>query len=611
MRRILLYVHFNKYHVINPHVFYQLEQIRPLYDHVVFISNSKVTDEFVTKLEQSKLVDDIILRENKGFDFAAWRDGLLHVGFEKVSSYDSVTLMNDTCFGPLWNLEPIYQGFEQDEEVDFWGITNNRANELYPEHIQSYFVVYKQKVTSSREFKEYWANIKDYEDVQEVIDHYETQTTSFLNNLGFKSRVIFDTVDREVHSAFPPDFSLYHPTLPLKEGVPFLKVKSLEANNAIAPYLLDYISQYSDYPLDVMLHHLSDVYLPDEPYKLGKKYLAEKVLQGTNQKIAVHLHVFYTDLLEDFLDAFATFNFSYDLFVTTDSTEKKTEILKVLDERQVRAQLFVNDNVGRDIIPLLKLKDELSRYDIIGHFHTKKSKEADFWAGESWRNELIDSMVYRADSILENLKSDTLGLVIADIPTFFRYNKIVDPGNEALISPIMNDLWNRMKLRKSIDFETFQTFVMSYGTFVWFKYDALQPLFELEIDKKEIPVEPLPQNSILHAIERLLIYIAWNQHYDFRIAPSPESLTPFVDSQVLNRHFGKGMKDLQRHQQHLDSEIQVLIHQKDNLTHQIEKQEQEIAFLQTKKHELDLIEASRTWKLRTFVVETFKKITGK
>ena len=143
-------------------------------------------------------------------------------------------------------------------------------------------------------------------------------------------------------------------------------------------------------------------------------------------------------------------------------------------------------------------------------------------------------MILPADTIISQLEAETLGLVIADIPTFFRYNKIVDAGNEALIAPAMNQLWSSMGLNKAIDFENFHTFVMSYGTFVWFKYDALKPLFDLKIDLETIPKEPLPQNSVLHAMERLLVYIAWDRHYDFRISPTPVALTPFIDNKLLN-----------------------------------------------------------------------------
>jgi rhamnosyltransferase len=184
---------------------------------------------------------------------------------------------------------------------------------------------------------------------------------------------------------------------------------------------------------------------------------------------------------------------------------------------------------------MLKLKDTLQEYDYVGHFHTKKSKEADFWAGESWRKELIDMLIKPANQIIANFESQNdLGLVIADIPTFFRFNKIVDAYNEHLIAPEMNHLWKKMNLSKEINFELFHTFVMSYGTYVWFRYDALQPLFDLELKDEDIPKEPLPQNSILHAIERMLIYIAWDKNYDFRISKNPVELTAFIDNKLLN-----------------------------------------------------------------------------
>lgn len=108
--------------------------------------------------------------------------------------------------------------------------------------------------------------------------------------------------------------------------------------------------------------------------------------------------------------------------------------------------------------------------------------------------------------------------------------------------PEMNKLWERMGATKEIDFEKLNTFIMSYGTFVWFKYDALSPLFNLDLKEDEIPSEPLPQNSVLHAIERLLIYIAWDQKYDFRISQNTILLTPFIDNKQLNNR-----EDLQPH----------------------------------------------------------------
>lgn len=541
MKRLLLYVHFNKYNRISSHVYYQLTKMRQIFSNVVFISNSSVCDKDYQKLVDLHLVDNFIQRENIGFDFAAWRDGMTAVGFEELATYDSVTIMNDTCFGPLWDIKDYYLEYESDDSVDFWGLTNNRATpksrytQGFREHIQSYFITFKKSVIVSPEFKNFWENVKNYTNVQDVIDNYETQVTTKFLDAGFNYKVIFNTVNEDASHMLHADFSFYHPTAILSHRVPFIKVKAIDNNQHITPYLLDEIAKQSDYPVDLIISHMSEINFPDFKYLLARKYVKEvPAVSLADKKIAVHLHVFYVDLLEDFLDAFENFHFVYDLFITTDNATKKQEIESILRSNGKDAQIFVTGNVGRDVLPMLKLKDYLSDYDYIGHFHTKKSKEADFWAGESWRNELIDMLIKPADNILANFDNDKLGIVIADIPTFFRFNKIVDAWNEHLIAPAMNDLWQQMGMTKAIDFNNFHNFVMSYGTYVWFKYDALKPLFDLGLTDEDVPAEPLPQNSILHAIERLLIYIAWNEHYDFRISKNPIDMTPFVDNKLYN-----------------------------------------------------------------------------
>lgn len=57
---------------------------------------------------------------------------------------------------------------------------------------------------------------------------------------------------------------------------------------------------------------------------------------------------------------------------------RKAEIEEILSANSQEAQVFVTGNIGRDVLPMLKLKNYLSTYDFVGHFHTKKSKEADF-----------------------------------------------------------------------------------------------------------------------------------------------------------------------------------------------------------------------------------------
>ena len=52
MKRLLLYVHYNKYDELSGHVLYQLEQLRPLFSKLIVISNSQLTESATLTLKE-------------------------------------------------------------------------------------------------------------------------------------------------------------------------------------------------------------------------------------------------------------------------------------------------------------------------------------------------------------------------------------------------------------------------------------------------------------------------------------------------------------------------------------------------------------------------------
>ena len=540
MNRLLIYVHFNKYDAISNHVLYQLTEIRSLFSRVIFISNSQLSENHSSDLFSKGLIHDFIQRQNQGYDFAAWKDGLFLEGLDNLNQYDSVTVMNDTCFGPLWDLEPYYKNFEENPEVDFWGMTNHaevKGHNLYiPEHLQSYFISFKKSLVKSEVFKNFWSSVESHTDVQKVIDEYETQYTKIFTKAGFHYAAVLDTVP--IHQDyFHRNFTIHYPQVLLDYKVPFIKIKTFDLSQHLSPYTLRAVEEKSDYPVSLIESHMTSISNPTPTYLLDRKIVEPTSdVVSIDGNVAVHLHTFYLDLLPDFLKTFRqSFSFNYDLFLTTDSEDKKNQIEIIVNELGMTAEIIVTGKKGRDVIPMLKLKEKLSNYDYIGHFHTKKSPEYPYWVGDSWRNELFDMLIKPANGILETMeKNDGVGLVISDIPSFFRYTKIVDPWNENRFADDMNKLWERMDLGRDLDFNKMNTFIMSYGTFIWFKYDALRPLFDLDLIDDEIPAEPLPQHTILHSIERILMYVAWARDYDYRISKANFYITPFVDNNVLN-----------------------------------------------------------------------------
>lgn len=274
MNRILFYVHFNRSNRLSEHVIYQLAQMRNIFSKIVFISNSSLSS--VDKKKISKFCDHLHMRDNIGYDFAAWRDGINLIGWSGLSNFDSVTLMNDTCFGPIYPMIDTYKIME-DISIDFWGVTDHRAsrdgmpgsNGPIPPHIQSYMAVYNKKVVRSKIFKDFWNNIKNYQDVDKVISQYETQLTGLLCGAGFKYSVLFNTEKySKIHKISIHNYSELLPLLLIRNRVPLLKIKSFK-HTPLSLIKNELKNTY--YPLGLIDKHLASNYI--KPISLFGYYL--------------------------------------------------------------------------------------------------------------------------------------------------------------------------------------------------------------------------------------------------------------------------------------------------------------------------------------------------
>ena len=285
MNRILLYVHYNKSDDLSSHVLYQLEKLFPLFSRVILISNSYLEKNYIRKLEIIGITE-IIQRENIGFDFAAWRDGMEYVGFNHLKKYDSVTLMNDTCIGPLWSLESYFRSFESATNCDFWGMTNFKKTKYFREHVQSYFVAYSKQVVSSKVFQNFWMSIKNFENVREVIDNYETKLTSKLKKSGFNYQVVFNTLHEHSEEMVHPDFSYYEPFKILEHRVPFLKVKAIQAHPLQADQLKKKIGEITEFPIDILNGVYSSIdFFQGDAEQIQRTTILKKMLKKIKRTI--------------------------------------------------------------------------------------------------------------------------------------------------------------------------------------------------------------------------------------------------------------------------------------------------------------------------------------
>jgi glycosyltransferase involved in cell wall biosynthesis len=219
---------------------------------------------------------------------------------------------------------------------------------------------------------------------------------------------------------------------------------------------------------------------------------------GVNASVAVHIHLHYSDLAGEFVTRLSG-GVRADLFVTVTSLKGKYEAQYFFANYTGGAvTIVVVPNRGRDIGPFCEGFAGFARagaYDVVGHFHAKKSLAIGGDAGLRWRTFLLDSLLEptvtpRLLALFE--REPKLGLVFAEDRHCVGWSEN-RPFAEALSA--------RMEPRPSLPDLPF----FPLGTMFWARAAALQPLWRLHLASPDFPPEPAPYDGTpMHALERML-----------------------------------------------------------------------------------------------------------
>lgn len=176
MDRVIVFAHFDKNNLIQDYVVYYVAQLRKIAQQLIFVSTSALSTT-----EQSKifhLVDQLICRENKGYDFHSYKTGIESV--KNLEQYEQLVLCNDSCFGPFFPLDEIFNDMSQ-IDCSFWGMTSTK---LIAQHVQSYFLVFNPLVHQSEIFKNFWQTLAFFTSRKEIVEKYEIKLSQILIQHG-------------------------------------------------------------------------------------------------------------------------------------------------------------------------------------------------------------------------------------------------------------------------------------------------------------------------------------------------------------------------------------------------------------------------------------------
>ena len=135
MNSICIFAHFNKNNNLEDYVIDYIKTLKELVDEIIFVSTSDIETEKISLLK--KITNKIIIKENVGYDFGSWREGLLFIRKNYKNLPNEIILCNDSCYISKDLFKDSISKMRKKRNIDFWGITTNYT--LF-KHIQSYFI---------------------------------------------------------------------------------------------------------------------------------------------------------------------------------------------------------------------------------------------------------------------------------------------------------------------------------------------------------------------------------------------------------------------------------------------------------------------------------------
>ena len=233
--------------------------------------------------------------------------------------------------------------------------------------------------------------------------------------------------------------------------------------------------------------------------------------------IAIQVHLFYDDLISEIINKTNNIPVLFDLFISTNTLDKKNKIMNYIknNSKSRNFEVMIFGNKGRDIIPFLfQMKYKIKRYKYICHIHTKKSLFID--RGENWRKYLYNNLLGNENIVKEILSDfenyDKLGFTFPEnyYKTLLLFGEQINRLNKKNMKYLLNKLFHNCKLKIG------KKLVFPIGNMFWAKANAIFQIFN-ENFEKEIPEEfGQKDGTIMHAIERIWLYIVQSNGYYYK-----------------------------------------------------------------------------------------------
>ena len=382
----------------------------------------------------------------------------------------------------------------------------------------------------SQELQAYWNEMPMIESYTDSVQRYEAVFTKQFEDRGFKWDVYVKTDGLKDFTDYPllvcPVRLLRDKKCPLFKRRSFMHSMEAYLNDTAGEpvrELYDYLQNETDYPMDLIWKNMIRTMHPhDFTRNLGLTRIIQPTVQNAqaaeqickNKRIALAMHLYFMDMLDQSAAFAAKFPPQTDVFVSTNSVEKKQQIEAAFSKLNVHSvTVFAVENRGRDVAAFLcDLAPHLREYDYACFMHDKKAiqtKPGSVGASFGYVcNENVCKNSAHVLNVLCEFENDPyLGILCPPYPSHGLYFMNMCSGGWGPNFENTKKLLEQLGLGVPISGE--ESPIAPFGSVFWFRPKALEPLFAHGWQHTDFPPEPLPQDgTISHAIERIYPFVA-------------------------------------------------------------------------------------------------------
>ena len=275
---------------------------------------------------------------------------------------------------------------------------------------------------------------------------------------------------------------------------------------------------------------------------LDRSFVSGKDIEVSG-KIAVHIHIYYENLIDEFVSYMKNMPLFYDLFISVTSEKNLEQCEEKFSDLPNLLKLSVKQvpNRGRDMAPFFcTFGEQLRHYNFIAHLHSKQSLYNQ-GATQGWREYLCDSLLGNPEyvyTIIRSLQEENgVGLVYPQT-----YHRVPYIAHTWLANKHLGRIWCD---RLGITEIPAGYFNFPVGSMFWSRGDALAPLFEAGIQLEDFEVEKgQTDGTLAHCLERMIGLCASSQGFEHGIIA--DSANPSWSPWRFDQYFSKSFEHMKK-----------------------------------------------------------------